>query len=427
MATETRYVDFDLHIWREGDRYLAEVTSSPAGPSERTVLRWPFGNEPHEVLLLKLENAILKGRGYRSGPMSGEERILREFGADVFKAVFRDAGEVSRKFVGSLELLEKQPGSGLRLNLRVDPPELAMLPWEYAFDESSRKADYLCLKNQSPLVRFLGLGGVAGSVQVDGPLRILGMISNPGGEWNLLDTEAERRRIDEVLEEAQKDDDVPKSPIHFRWVHGGTPDDLFDLMQRGPWHIFHFIGHGGTDRYVDSDGEYRSEGYVVMEDGLGSAVKVSASELGVILEDGNVSLAVLNCCESARGNGFSSVGAALVKSSVPMAIAMQFAITDSAASRFAEQFYKSLISGLPIEQALTVARKYVRLQSNVEWGIPVLFTRAGSCVLFDSAARAAPPAAGGQAAAAVAAAKPEPPSRRTQAQEELRRLWERRS
>ena len=23
MATETRYVDFDLHIWREGDRYLA--------------------------------------------------------------------------------------------------------------------------------------------------------------------------------------------------------------------------------------------------------------------------------------------------------------------------------------------------------------------------------------------------------------------
>lgn len=422
MATETRYVDFDLHIWREGDRYLAEVKDSPAGASERVVLRWPFGTEPHEVLLLKLENAILKGRGYRSGPISGEERILREFGADVFKAVFRDSDSVARKFVASLEMLEKQADAGLRLNLRVDPPELAMLPWEYVFDESSRADEYLCLKNRSPLVRFLGGSSAAGRIQVDGPLRILGMIANPGGDWDWLDTEAERRRIDEAL----RDEDIPKSSVHFRWVQGGTSDDLFDLMQRGPWHIFHFIGHGGTDRYLDSDGEFRSEGFVVMEDGLGGAVKVSASQLGVILEDGDVRLAVLNCCESARGNGFSSAGAALVKSGVPMVIAMQFAITDVAASRFAAMFYKSLIGGQPIERALTVARRYMRLRSNVEWAIPVLFTRSGSCVLFNSAPGSAMPVVAGAAPRPAARPPAEPMSRRTQAQEEFRRLWERR-
>jgi hypothetical protein len=414
------YKDFDLHIWREGDRYFGEVKDSPAGASDRVLLRWPFGTEPHEVLLLKLENAILKGRGYRAGPISGEEKILRQFGAEVFKAVFRDSEEIARKFVASLEMLEKENDTGLRLNLRVDPPELAMLPWEYVFDESSRVDEYLCLKNRSPLVRFLGGSGAAGRFQVEGPLRVLGMIANPGGEWEVLDTEAERRRIDEALSDP---DDIPPGSVHFRWVQGGTSDDLFNLMQRGPWHIFHFIGHGGTERYVDSSGEYRSEGYVVMEDGLGGAVKVSASHLGLTLEDGNVRLAVLNCCESARGTNFSSAGAALVKSGVPMVIAMQFAITDVAASRFAAMFYKSLIGGQTVEHALTVARRYMRLRSNVEWGIPVLFTRSGACVLFNGRVTPPDPVATGAALRVPTEAM----SRRTQAQEEFRRLWERRS
>ncbi|SDC27920.1 CHAT domain-containing protein [Variovorax sp. CF079] len=416
MTTETQYENFDLRIWREGDRYLAEVSNSPAGPSDRVVLRWPFGNEPHDVLLLKLENAILRGRGSRGGLISGEEKILREFGAEVFKAVFRNSDSVAQKFMSSFDQLRQRPNTGLRLNLRVDPPELAMLPWEYVFDESTKTDSYLCLKNLSPLVRFMGNADGPGQVHIDRPLRILAMIANPGGEWEWLDTEAERRRMEEVLQDS-------KLPVHFRWVLGGTPDDLFDLMLQGPWHIFHFIGHGGTDRYLASEGAYRSEGFVVMQDGLGSPVKVSASELGVILGNGNVHLAVLNCCESARGNSSSSTGAALVDSGIPMAIAMQFAITNIAASRFSGMFYKSLKTGATIEKALTVARQYMRLQSSVEWGIPVFFTRAGSCVLFEPAAVGAMQTEGLVAPAAGPATASPPPLQMTKAQEKLRELW----
>jgi hypothetical protein len=175
-------------------------------------------------------------------------------------------------------------------------------------------------------------------------------------------------------------------------VRGGSRDDLFDLMQQESWHVFHFIGHGGTERYVDSDGQSRSRGFVVMQDGYGAADKVSGSELGLMLEgSGSLRLAVLNCCDSGRGSsGFSNVGTALVTSGVPMAVAMQFAISNGAAVRFASMFYKSLVLGETVERALTVARRYMRNESNVEWGIPVLFTRSGSCVLFEIQSREAP-------------------------------------
>jgi hypothetical protein len=434
IATEAampavKYVDFDIQISRDGDRYLAEVRSSPAGTSSRNVVQWPFENEKHEMLLLKLENAILRGRGYRSGPISGEERILREFGSEVYQAVFRDTKEISDLFAASRAIVESNPDlEGLRVKLRVEPPELAMLPWEYVFDASAGKDKYLCLKDKSPVVRFLDVPGVnARQVNLHRPLRILCMIANPGHDWELLDTEAERRVIDDALK------NLPKAAVSYRWVQGGAPDDLFSIMQDGPWDVFHFIGHGGTDTYLDSDGSTRTEGYLVMQDGLGEAVKVSASRLSETLEDGKVRLAVLNCCESGRGSAFSSAAAALVKDGVPLVVAMQFPITNDAASRFSGMFYQSLVRGHSIEKALTISRRFMRLNSNVEWGIPVLFTRATSCALFEAdltKADVAEPTAEEQSAAARASAPPPSPeaehdARRAAAQEELRRLWER--
>lgn len=412
-----RYEDFDLVLTREGDRYMAEVRKSPAGPSNKVPLQWPFGNDPHEVLLLKLENAVLKSRGgTRSGLPTPEEKVLREFGSDVFGALFQKSGSVATKFAASLEMVNASPGVGLRLVLRIDPPELSMLPWEYLFDVSARDAEgnYLCLRIRSPLVRFLTSPTSFPPVRVNGPLRILGMIANPGTqEWPLLDTEAERHRIEMSLQKLRQSGEV-----HLEWVRGGSYDDLFDLLHRDSWHVFHFIGHGGTDRYVTDDGSIRSQGYIVMQDRTGGAVRVSADQLGYMLEDdGTLSLAVLNCCDSGQGsNGFSSAGAALVHSGVPLAVAMQFAITDGAAARFAGAFYGALVGGHCIEAALTKARLSMRLESNVEWGIPVLFTRTGSCVLFEL--KPSVPAGASQTMPAA----PTSPGNRNQARDELRRL-----
>jgi hypothetical protein len=385
MGAITHYEDFDLHLTKEGDQYMAEVRNSPAGPSQRVSVKIPFGSDSSEVLLLKLENAVLKGRGLRSGPLTSEERILQEFGIALFRAVFRDADTVANRFASSLDTVARKvvPGQadyGLRLVLHVEPPELSMLPWEYMFDPSaSQDGNYLCLQNNSPLVRCLSARAEQSPMQVNGPLRILGMIANPSNnEWPALDAEIERRRIEEAFSKIEP-------AIHFEWVRGGTSDDLIDIMQRGPWHIFHFIGHGGTEKYVDDDGTTRTEGFVVLQDGLGGAAKIRASDFRLALQnDGSLRLSVLNCCDSGHGSsGFSSVGATLVKSTVPLAVAMQYPISDGSAARFAGKFYSSLVLGQCVERALTTTRVYMRMQSNIEWGIPVLFTRIRSGVLFD--------------------------------------------
>jgi len=413
-----QYLDFTLILTREGDRYMAEVRDSPAGASQKVALRWPFVDQPHEVLLLKLENAVLKGRGYRGGPITSEEKVLREFGSDVFRAVFRDSEAIAAKFTGSIAIAQNAT-RGLRLVLRVDSPELAMLPWEYMFDTALRNAegDYLCLRNASPVVRFLNTDAQRIPLRVEGPLRILCMIANPGSEeWVRIDAEAERHRIEEALR------DIPASAVHLKWVPGGRLDDLFEMMQREPWHVFHFVGHGGTEHYLNENSEPATRGFVVMQDGAGGAVRVTESELRVTLEgDGNLRLVVLNCCDSGRGStGFSSLGTSLVHSCVPMAVAMQFAITDDAAARFAGRFYKSLVAGQCVEQALTVARQFIRIQSNMEWGIPVLFTRTQPCVLLELDATKG---ATGTPPSAALPASPTPAASRAQAREELRRLF----
>lgn len=407
------YQDFDLYVWREGDQYKAEVRGSPVGASEKVLLHFQFGNEPLENLLLRLENAIYKGRGYRNGPLSSsEDQILRQFGQEVFGAVFRTGGSIAETFSASRKMLDREGGDiVLRLCLHIEPPELAMLPWEYLFDGSARENEeqnYLCLRKRSPLLRFLGARG-PGVKPVSGPLRILGMIANPKVDgFAPLDTEAERHRIEQALK------DIKKTQVQLEWVRGGSTDDLLDRIDAGPWHVFHFIGHGGVSRSVDpATGVDRSTGYVAMQDGLGGAVKVEASQLGMMLEGAaSLRLAVLNCCDGAS-RGLSSTGATLVSTGVPMVVAMQFPISDGAAAGFAGTFYKSLVSGNPVESALTSARKYVRTKSNLEWGIPVLYTRSGSTVLFDVKAESL----------ADAVPEPVPVARHVLAQQELRRLF----
>lgn len=319
------------------------------------------------------------------------------------------------KFEASLGMVRQRADDveGLRVKLHADSPELAILPWEFMFDNAMGNDDaYLCLRNRSPLVRFLDVEGPAIKLPIDGPLRILGMVSNPGVTgWPKLDVDAERERIETALK------DVPKGTVDFKWVPGGSTDDLFDIMQEGPWHIFHFIGHGGVDEFVDSEkNEPSTRGYVVMQDGHGQAVKVYGSALGVMLEgDGSLRLAVLNCCEGARG-AISSAGASLVSWGMPMVVAMQFPISNGSSAHFAGKFYRSLVNGQSIEHAVTVARQFMRSKTSLEWGIPVLFSRSSSSVLF-RVEPAASPAVVDESAAAVV------PPVNVRAREELRRLF----
>lgn len=415
-----RYLDFDLRIWFDEGRYLAQVTQSPDGTSQRETLRAPFGDDSHELLRLRLENAVLRGGSYRGAPISREEKVLREFGSRMYSIVFKEPESVASRFRSSQAIAAAQ-GDGLRIKLTVEPPELAMLPWEYVFDDSEDDSaqSYLCLRQHSPLVRSLDIGRARSALSVTGPLNVLGMIASPRGEWKALDTAKERSHIEEAIRS------IPdQSAVNFKWVTGDTQAHLLDMMQREDWHVFHFIGHGGVHDYESDDGTLKSEGFIVLGDGRGGATTLPASELALTLQGGPLQLAVLNCCDSARGSDAASPGAALVRSGVPAVVAMQYPITDDAAIGFAGMFYNALVAGQPIEKALTAARVLMYGRSKVEWGIPVLFTRANSNVLFKIDRPLVAKAAETQSRAAE---QPPPLSdyevKRRQAQAELRRLF----
>ena len=431
--SKSSYVDFDLQISVDDGKYYAKVLDSPSGPTDRVALRTPFfPNTSMRELMLTLEVAVLRSQGkHRTGPISRDEGVLRDFGSEMFKIVLREPPEIASAFASSLMLAMAQRGKdsdGLRLKLRVDPPELACLPWEYVYNEISK--EYLCLLPHSPIVRFLEVTSPASSIAVDGPLNILGMIANPGGNLTDLDVAKERQNIDAAIAELQRTNDV-----FFRWVPGDTRDHLLDMMEQQSWHVFHFIGHGGgypsqaIAGGAESEADEESDGYVVFGDGQGGSRAVSARELKLLLQgNGSLRLAVLNCCDSGRGSarrGFSSPGAALVRSGVPAVVAMQFPISDQAAIDFSRRFYTSLATGLSIERAMTNARVAMWDERNFEWGIPVLFTRTKAGTPFSARARSLPPAGDspGPAAPPVVVASADYTAKRETAQRELRRLF----
>jgi hypothetical protein len=75
---------------------------------------------------------------------------------------------------------------------------------------------------------------------------------------------------------------------------------------------------------------------------------------------------------------FSGVAASLIAAGLPAVIAMQAVVRDTNAIRFTERLYEALLSGDPVEAAVTAARVSLHLNDtqSPDWAAPVLFVRA---------------------------------------------------
>jgi plastocyanin len=364
------YLDFELEIGRgSGQRYPIRVLRSVAGEADE-IMDFPFSDLVLENRLLTLQNALLHSGGERRRIPLPEEQAVQRFGQALFEALF--TGEVrSRYAVSAREAISR--GKGLRVKLRIQSPLLAALPWEFMYDPE--QAEYVCLSRSTPLVRYLELPSPPEPLTVAPPLRILGMIASPRNLAK-LDIERERVRVERALEPLRK-----QGTVRLTWLEGQTWGDLQRAMWRGPWHVFHFIGHGGFDALAD-------EGLIALSNEEGQANLLNATQVGRLLTDHrSLRLVVLNACEGARGSKqdiFSSTAATLVRRGIPAVLAMQYEITDQAAIELSRAFYEAVVDGMPVDAALTEARKAVSLAvvNTLEWGTPVLYMRSPNGVLF---------------------------------------------
>lgn len=362
------YLDFELEIREALPQGYCVAIDSPAGEAEEEI-SLPFDRRELRDKLKDLEIALLRSGGTRRA-LSSEENTVQEFGQSLFKAVF--PGKVGTCFYMSLEQARQQD-KGLRLKLHVQPPELSTLPWEFLYDPDR---DYLCFSRDTPIVRYTNLRQPVRQLAVEPPLRILGLVASPRG-LAPLNVEHEKELMDEAIEGLQAE-----GLVELTWLEGQSWRELMREMRRGgPWHIFHFVGHGDFD-------PRNEEGLIALTDQeTGREALLRARDLARLL-DGHrtLRLVFLNSCEGARGSEgdpFSGTAATLVRHGIPAVVAMQYQITDGAAIEFSRNFYEAVADGWPVDAAVTEARVAVSMDSMLEWGTPVLYMRSHDGRLFD--------------------------------------------
>ncbi len=367
MASRT-YQNFDLLLEAaEGGEFRARVTKSPLDESPSGRFTLPFNPTQLENLLLKLDPGRTGTRRAGSDPQS---QASMDLGGPLFESVFSE--DIMLTWQRSQDYARDQ-GDGLRLRLRLtDAPSIAGLPWELLYDR--RGNSFIAQSERTPVVRYLEVPQPPRPLTVDGALRILVVISSPT-DLPELDVEAEWRRVQDAL--ANK---VDEGTVKIDRLPAPTVQALSAWLRQNDVHILHFIGHGDYDDRIQ-------DGVVYFQDRYGRSTKVSPTVLGPYLRDHDpLRLVLLNACQSARVDStdpFSGMAQGLVQQDCTAVVAMQFPISDGAATTFTGEFYGALADGFPVDQAATSARKALIAEYAAEWATPVLFLRSPDGRVFD--------------------------------------------
>ncbi len=373
MVRRMEALDFQVEIGR-GSGHGYEVTwRAPDGSETSGLTRISVSADELRALTARVPEAVLASSAQVRRSATPEERPIQELGRLLFDVLLPDNG---RALLAAARHRAVHEERRLRVVLRVRPPELARLPWEFLFDEAQN--DYVC--PTTPLIRHPQVAAPQRPLRVRPPLRILCMAAAPDDQEPLA-VRAEQQRLSSALSGLESE-----GLIELGWTAGDTWRDLRTALRRGgdagQWHVFHFIGHGGFDATAQ-------EGALRLSAEGGGSYDLGAENLAMVLEGRpSLRLVVLNACETGRSSAadpFSSVAGALLQRGVPAALAMQFPISDRAAEEFSRTFYEGLAHRLPVDAAVTDARQAIRLalRGTLEWGTPVLYMRSLDGLLFD--------------------------------------------
>ncbi len=406
MSATPTYENFDIEIGQgRAGVYPVTVRAFPAGetpePVEVTILR---DDEPMRAWLQRLQD----------GFATREELVALGRRLAGYLLPVGPVRDLYQRSLGGARARQ----TGLRMRLHISPPELATLPWEYAYDEDSD--DFFALNPRTVLVRYHNEPLPPISITSRTPTPILAVISNPSDAQpietvrevrNLLRAlgrllEAGQVRLDLLLgcrpEERHEIEALAAAQPGSRVLEGtASIDDLRDALRQG-YRVIHYLGHGGFDEGAG--------GCLLMIGEQGEAAVVDATTLARELRETSAAVVVLLACSSAAestAQAFMGLAPRLIRAGVPAVVAMQYAVTADSASTFSRTLYKALADGWPLDAAVTEGRKAISARQttdDMEWGIPVLFMRSPDGVIWreepgpQGGAGPAAPGAGGRTA-----------------------------
>ncbi|MGH3982409.1 MAG: hypothetical protein ACRDST_06910 [Pseudonocardiaceae bacterium] len=179
-------LDLEVEIGLPGAEGTYPVRASAAWKADGT-LRWSWTPAEFNRQLAAIQDNMLASSTPVRRMATEDEQPVRELGQRLFQALIADDVRVLYE---DSKRRARADGGVLRLVLRVRPPELARLPWEFLFDPG--RQDYLGL--DMPLVRHPQVLAPLQPLRVPAPLRILGMVARPG-DLDALDTGQEQQRL----------------------------------------------------------------------------------------------------------------------------------------------------------------------------------------------------------------------------------------
>ncbi|RPI20539.1 MAG: CHAT domain-containing protein, partial [Chloroflexota bacterium] len=297
-----------------------------------------------------------------------EPATMCELGGRLFGALFKQ--EILEGFRSELAAA-RALGLGLRLVLTVEPPELALLPWELLYDEGAE--GFLARSAATPIVRHLSTRRSVRPPIQGNALRVLIALAEPKRLPPLGANYQEVHSIAQALSRGQIEVDVAptllldrigrgvrgvgaalralfvgRGRVRVKLVEHATRSKLKNTLREAEragqsYHIVHFIGHGASNE---------SGGYLILEAKDGTPDPVPAEQVAELLDGTGVNMVFLNACASAREGEagpdfypFRGVAQACINLGIRAALAMQVDIVDRVAGEYAYEFYSSLADG----------------------------------------------------------------------------------
>ncbi len=309
---------------------------------------------------------------------SYSSRLMQQLGMSLWQWIFDGPIQSSLSQSQGIALGQNKP---LRIRLDIRDPHLVPLPWEIMQPQAGKQAISV-----SPTLLFSRTTRDVDPLlpqQTDQELKIL-LVFGQGGqicgaEWvHPSPAGLELAAEAETLAKIWRDSSgvcatlaTPAVPCQVDTLIQPTPAELIEFLETKAYNIVFYGGHGvpapdGGLLYLRPD------------------TTLSGTEFASVLVRGQVTLAVINTCWSAKPDtepgdtprAGSSLAEVLLHHGIPAVLGMREAIADREALSFIEAFAAALAKRLPIDEAVVIARqRLITLYkyNQPAWTLPVLY------------------------------------------------------
>lgn len=363
-----RYTNFDIWIdHHDGESYPLRATT------ETLELGLARGS-----MKLALQEDPLRSLISRCDAGNTDHAFLAASGSFLHAQLFQ--GEIATLFQRLTGQISAHTETGIRLRLHIEPPEIALLPWELLH---TPELEFLGALVKYPIVRYLDLPQPTAPLETPLPLQLLVVIPQP---FNTPESRFPAATLDSVREKANllRALEGLHEFIHITFLEGPVSwERINDTLSEKKFQCFHYIGHG----FFDDD-----EGALLLttQEGTDNELVSETRFAGLFRNHESMKLVVLNACQGAAVSArrpLAGVAPRLVHIGIPAVIAMQYRLYDDVAVCFSRELYQALFKGHNqgrIDCAISLARNVLACSFPDDRALatPVLFLRAREGILF---------------------------------------------